>query len=143
MNHAPAALLAVMFLATPMTVLPAHAQTAATTLQRFDSDRDGAISRDEITVARTSLFSRLDVNGDGAIDADEVEGLRDAIMDRAIVMQARLGNQIRRLDANGDDKVSRDEFGARAPLFEFADRDGDGKISAAEFLTVRNVLFNP
>lgn len=56
------------------------------------------------------ILQRLDANNDGIIDEDETEMLRDAIMDRATAMQARLGNQMRRLDTSGDGKVSRDEF---------------------------------
>ncbi|MGS6066733.1 EF-hand domain-containing protein, partial [Klebsiella pneumoniae] len=54
----------------------------------------------------------------------------------------RLGNQMRRLDTSGDGKVSRDEFRARTLFFDLADRDGDGKLSAAEFLVIRGIMFD-
>ena len=67
------------------------------------------------------------------IDAGEIDALRDAIMDRAVAMQARLGSQLRRMDANGDGTVSAEEFRTRTLLFDLADRDGDGQISRSEW----------
>lgn len=86
------------------------------------------------------MFERLDANGDGNLDAGEIDALRDAIMDRAVAMQARLGSQLRRMDANGDGTVSAEEFRTRTLLFDLADRDGDGKLSPAEFAVIRSLL---
>jgi hypothetical protein len=38
--------------------------------------------------------------------------------------------------------VSTDEFRARAPLFDLADRDRDEKLSDGEFLVIRGILVN-
>jgi len=80
--------------------------------------------------------ARLDANGDGVIDEAETEWLSDAIMDRATALQARLGSEMRRIDTSGDGKVSRDEFRDRTLFSDLADRDGDGKLSAVEFLVI-------
>lgn len=119
-----------------------NAQTVplAALIDRLDTDGDGIVSRDEIAAARQRLFERLDANGDGNLDAGEIEALRDAIMDRAVAMQARLGSQLRRLDANGDGTVSAEEFRTRTLLFDLADRDGDGRLSPAEFSVIRSLL---
>ena len=109
-------------------------------LQRADANGDGAISKDEMLAARQRLFTRLDRNGDGVIDGKEIEGARDAIMDRADAAQARLGNRWRRMDTNGDGKVSEDEFRNRMPLFDLADRNGDGTLSVDEIAAVRKVF---
>ncbi|RCS23088.1 signal transduction protein [Phyllobacterium salinisoli] len=130
-------MVAALFLSAPS----AQAQ-ASPILQRLDANSDGAISREEILATRAKLFARLDLNGDGAIGEDEKERLRDAIMDRAMAMQARFANQMQRLDTSGDGRVSEDEFRARTFFFDLADRDGDGKLSAAEFLVIRNIMFN-
>ncbi|MBX9462635.1 MAG: EF-hand domain-containing protein [Aquamicrobium sp.] len=119
----------------------ARAQTApAATLDRLDTDGDGIFSRDEIAAVRERLFARLDLDGDGNLEAREVEELRDAIMDRAVAVQARLARQSRRMDANGDGTVSAEEFRTRTLLFDLADRDGDGRLSPAEFSFVRSLL---
>ena len=132
----------VLVAALSLPAFSAQAQTASPILQRLDATNDGAVSRHEIVAARAKLFARLDVNDDGVIDKDETEWLRDAIMDRATAMQARLGNPMRRLDKSGNGKVSRDEFRARTLFFDLADRDGDGKLSAAEFLVIRGIMFD-
>lgn len=142
MKKASYALVSALVAALSLPGISAHAQTVSPILQRLDANNDGAVSRDEIVAARAKLFARLDVNSDGVIDQDETEMLRDAIMDRATAMQERLGNQMRRLDTSGDGKVSRDEFRARTLFFDLADRDGDGKLSAAEFLVIRGIMFD-
>ncbi|GLS39273.1 hypothetical protein GCM10010869_48700 [Mesorhizobium tianshanense] len=109
-------------------------------LQRVDVNGDGAISKDEMLAARERLFTKLDRNGDGVIDEKEIEGARDAIMDRADAAQARLGTRWRRMDGNGDGKVSEDEFRNRMPLFDLADRNGDGALSADEIAAVRKLF---
>lgn len=142
MKKASSALVAALVVVLSLPAFLAQAQTAPPILQRLDANNDSAVSRDELVAARAKLFARLDVNSDGGIDEDETEMLREAIMNRATAMQARLGNQMRRLDTSGDGKVSRDEFRARTLFFDLADRDGDGKLSAAEFLVIRGVMFN-
>ncbi|WP_443094425.1 EF-hand domain-containing protein [Phyllobacterium sp. CCNWLW109] len=119
-----------------------ESQTGLPVLQRLDQNKDSAVTRDEIQEARGKLFARLDANGDGAIDQDETERIRESIMDHAIAMQAFVANQMLRLDTGSDGKVSADEFRARAPLFDLADRDGDEKMSDGEFLVIRRILFN-
>ena len=142
MKKASYALVAALVAALSLPALSAQAQSESPILQRLDANNDGAVSRDEIVAARAKLFARLDVNSDGVIDKNETEMLRDAIMDGATAMHARVGNQMRRLDASGDGKVSRDEFRARTPFFDLAERDGDGKLSPAEFLVIRGIMFN-
>ncbi|MBB3149847.1 hypothetical protein FHS21_006304 [Phyllobacterium trifolii] len=136
------ALIAALMAALSRPAFSAEAQTSSPILQRLDQNKDSAVSRDEILAARAKLFARLDINGDGAIDEDETERLRDTIMDHAMAMQALLGNQMHRLDTSGDGNVSADEFRARTPLFDLADRDGDEKLSDGEFLVIRGILFN-
>ncbi|NKM88623.1 signal transduction protein [Rhizobium laguerreae] len=136
------ALIAALMAALSMPAFSAEAQTSLPVLQRLDQNKDSALSRDEILATRAQLFARLDINADGAIDQDETQRLRDAIMDRAMAMQAFVGNQMLRLDTGGDGRVSADEFKARTPLFDLADRNGDEKLSDGEFLVVRSILFN-
>lgn len=120
----------------------AHAQDVSSgrLFKRIDTNGDGVISKDEILAARQRLFSRLDRNGDGVIDKDEIDTARDAIMDRAEAAEARLGNAMRRVDANSDGKISQDEFRASTPLFDLADRNGDGKLSPDEIAFIHDVF---
>lgn len=109
-------------------------------IARLDTDGDGAVSREEAAAARQRLFARLDGNGDGVIDEQETLALRDAIMDHAVALQARLGSAWRRMDTNADGRVSDDEFRARTMLFDLADRDGDGRLTAAELAFMRGLV---
>ncbi|MET3648985.1 EF-hand domain-containing protein [Phyllobacterium ifriqiyense] len=137
------ALIAVLVAGLSTPAFSAEAKTGSPVLlQQLDANNDSAVSRDEMLAARAKLFARLDFNGDGLIDQDEIEGFRDVIMDRAVAMQAFVGNQMRRLDTGGDGTVSPDEFRVRPVLFDLADRDGDGKLTGAEFLVLRNIISN-
>ena len=46
-------------------------------LERFDSDGDGRVTRDELPGPMTRMLSRLDANGDDAIDAEELEAMAE------------------------------------------------------------------
>jgi Ca2+-binding EF-hand superfamily protein len=122
---------------TPLSAAHAQDMSGKRILQGADTNGDGAISKSEMLAARERMFTKLDRNGDGVIGEKEIEGARDAIMDRADAAQARLGNRWRRMDTNGDGKVSQDEFRNRMPLFDLADRNSDGTLSADEIAVVR------
>lgn len=140
MKTAAATMAVLIVTAAPLSALSAQTVPVAGLLERLDGNGDGTVSKDEIAAARERLFKRFDLNGDGTIDDHEVEVRRDAIMDRAIGAQARLGREMHQMDANGDGKVSQDEFRARTVLFDLVDRDSDGRLSAAEFAFVRGLL---
>lgn len=124
----------------PLSAAQAQDMPGQRILQRIDTNGDGAISKDEMRAARERLFKRLDRNGDGVIDEREIDSARQAIEDRAEAAQARLGNRWRRLDTNGDGKVSEQEFASSMPLFDFVDRNEDGRLSADEIATIRKLI---
>ena len=72
-------------------------------MMRFDSDKDGRLSRAEFVAAQRSMadrFDKMDVNKDGYVDRTD--------------MQARMAQQhaafFSGADANRDGRVTRDEF---------------------------------
>jgi Ca2+-binding EF-hand superfamily protein len=143
MKTTMAALAALILCVTPLSAPSAQTMPAVHLLGRLDSNGDGTLSRDEVVAARERLFARFDVNGDGTVDDHEIEVQRDAIMDRALAAQARLGREARRMDGDRDGKVSRDDFRTRMALFDLADRDSNGRISGAEFAFIRGLLGAP
>ncbi|WP_454856399.1 EF-hand domain-containing protein [Rhizobium binxianense] len=125
---------------SPLSLAFGQETKATPLLERIDSNGDGSISKEEIVAARQRIFARLDRNGDGNVDQDEIESARDAIMDHADMMQAHLGTAWHRMDKDGSGGVSREEFQARTILFDLADRNGDGELSAAEIAVIRDLI---
>lgn len=101
-----------------------HGRRGLARLIRSDADRDGAVTLDEFLKDRADRFAALDKSGDGAVDGGEFAARLAGEMDYRRRVMAKS------LDANGDGKVTKDDFVARARE-RFAERDfnGDGVIS--------------
>jgi Ca2+-binding EF-hand superfamily protein len=131
---ATAALLAVV------GVVHAQPLRGAAMFERLDADNDGKITKAEMSAGRERMFKRLDRNGDGVIDENEIEKARQAIEDRAASAEARLSGQWRRMDKDGDGKVSGAEFQARSAMFDLADRNDDGVVTKDEIDFMRGLF---
>ncbi|HEU4600947.1 MAG TPA: EF-hand domain-containing protein [Steroidobacteraceae bacterium] len=106
-------------------------------LEAADTDKDGTVTRDEFLAWRTQQFNHMDRNGDGVIDDAD----RQMTDQKREAMKAR-GEQMReKLDANGDGKITKDEFvNAPAPMFDKADTDGNGVLDAKELQAARDSM---
>jgi Ca2+-binding EF-hand superfamily protein len=78
--------------------------------ERLDTDGDGRITRAEAAAARAARIAALDSDGDGIVTRDEA------------VAFAR---------AEASDRAGR----RAAAMFDRADADGDGRLTAAELMT--------
>lgn len=77
-------------------------------LRQLDTNGDGAVTRDEFMKPRQDRFAALDKNGDGSLDASELTAqIQHKAGQRSRMMMARL-------DADGDGKVTKEEFEAGA-----------------------------
>ena len=116
-------------------------------IKRMDRDRDGRVTRDEFMGAVEGQFKGMDRDGDGAITEKDLDAM-------AAQRRGRRGEQagrgreggpspeeqkkrravfMKHMDANGDGRVSLDEFRTpRERQFKSLDRDGDGAITGAE-----------
>lgn len=155
-RHTPALLLAAL-LALPAAAM-AQTSPGANFVLNWDLDGDGAVTLAEAQTRRDDLFTSFDADEDGFLAPDEYaafDAMRAADQDG---MQAEMaagsgggqgtgkgrgmgfgraeegGMQRGFNDADGDGRVSRDEFTGRTPdLFAMMDRNGDGVVSEADF----------
>jgi Ca2+-binding EF-hand superfamily protein len=116
-----------------------------------DADGDGALARDEAPAAMLHYFDAADADGDGRIDGFEAQSWdrrRLAGPSRPSLAEARIdrrgsGSQravtaasmIERLDKNGDQQLSREEFPEEYRAgFERLDLDKNGYIDQSDAL---------
>jgi Ca2+-binding EF-hand superfamily protein len=122
-----------------MAVTSAHAasRTPGAALEKADTNHDGYVTREEFKASRAAQFARLDRNGDGAVMLSEYPRLAKSNGARAQKLKMVIGHA----DRDGDGKVTRAEFvDGPSPLFDRADSDHDGRLSSAESAAVREQL---
>jgi len=106
-----------------------RAQFGERRFEKLDANRDGVVTLNEYLAAATGKFKELDVAGNGRVTAEEMANSPLAHK-RAEHVAERIA---RRLDTNGDGRVSKDEFLAIAKArFAKLDKNGDGFLSADE-----------
>lgn len=104
----------------------------------LDTNRDGVISRGEWR-GNNNSFRVRDWNGDGVLSGDEVRmgayPPDDSLEARDFAMPP--DDRFAYLDANNDGSVSENEWDGTLDAFDRFDRNRDGRLSAAEFGSVR------
>lgn len=123
----------------PSTIVQiAQAQPPGLTMsefRKFDTNKDGLLSQEELEAGRDGVFAAADTSGDGVLTQEEfVENKlakpREIHSKRFIVR-----------DANGDGSLTPDENKGNIPLiFERLDTNGDGFISREELLKRPNTV---
>lgn len=90
-------------------------------MEAYDTDGDGRLTQEEVDQARAAQLKKFDKDGDGMLSIGEYEALwLDA-------MRERMVDQFQEHDADGDGKVTQEEFGSRhARMIKRMDRNGDG-----------------
>jgi hypothetical protein len=139
--------------AAVLVAAPALAQSAGTPPPRVnpfdqvDLNRDGVITLEEATQARTAAFVRLDANRDGSLSREEMISERRMHGGGPDRPQRRPGRP--NPDANGDGTVTRAEWdaaiaarGAEASrsggeMFARLDANSDGQLVQAELQALR------
>ncbi len=96
-------------------------------IERMDTNGDGAVTQAEIDAKHAEKFAEFDANKDGQLSEAEFSALEEARR------QERHKAHFQRIDADGNNVVSADEFGGRSSkMFERFDKNNDGKLTADE-----------
>jgi EF hand len=102
-------------------------------LTAMDTDKDGKVSKDEMTAHRAARTAAVDANADGKLSADELAAMHLTAMETAAKnMAARM---IEQLDTDADGLLSVAELAARPGpemMFDRIDANSDGFIDQAE-----------
>ena len=88
-----------------------------------DSNRDGALSSDEVMAAPQALV-KLDKNGDGGIDAQEMGAFQ------RFLPMVRQHNITKVIEADGDMHISAEELANASVALINLDANGDWRITA-------------
>jgi Ca2+-binding EF-hand superfamily protein len=112
----------------------ACAQPGGRMIERFDADRDGALSATEIQKMRGTAFDHLDRNGDGVLDAQEQESLSS----RFKQMAGQRKNLLQEADTDRNGQLTRAEYlQGPQPFMDQADTDHDGRLTREEIAAAR------
>ncbi|MEO1311373.1 MAG: hypothetical protein AAFV51_10460 [Pseudomonadota bacterium] len=104
-------------------------------LSAMDTDKNGSVSRDEMTAYASSVFAKLDTNGDETVSFEEMKA--DAEADRKQLREQtgrRRGPRAEQLKARMDDALK--------SSFDSLDKDDNGSLSLKEHLAAYEPSFN-
>ena len=105
-------------------------------LKAADANNDGMISRDEAKALPriAEQFDAIDTNKDGQVTTDELRAFHQAHRGE------QRGEMWKKLDANGDGRLAKDEVAGHPRLvqdFDAIDANKDGFLSAEELKAAR------
>ena len=94
-------------------------------IEMFDQNKDGSVTQDEVNASVAERFAAADADKDGRVTLEEFKAYR------LTEMQPMKVRAFQRLDRDGDGKVTRAEFDHISDrMFARLDRDGDGELKA-------------
>lgn len=117
-------------------VTKAEAKAAADArFTKMDADGNGQLDAADKSARVKARFAQMDADGNGSVNEAEFIAAHEARQGkfRNGKGKGRMMRHIKRVDSNGDDIISRDEFNAAAEArFARRDADGNGEISGDE-----------
>ena len=110
-------------------------------LKKADTNGDGMISREEAKAGLPQLykhFDEVDTNHDGQVTAEELQAFHQKMQ---AARQQKAAERFKKLDTDGDGRISRAEAQAGAPRlaahFDEIDTNKDGFITPDELKAAR------
>lgn len=112
---------------------PGHGMMPMPSLADMDANKDGKISKDEISAFRKAQTALIDTNGDGKLSVDELAAMHLKAMTEAAKAMAQ--RMVADRDTDGDGMLSAAEMvGPPVPpdMFDRMDTNKDGFVDQAE-----------
>lgn len=107
-------------------------------MHMIDTNKDGKVSRDEWVAFQDRVFIGLDKDKSGFLEVGEFYGSpsdTNAFATAAYARGLRTKEMFGKIDANGDGKVSRDEFmNYQAKIFDMMDTGKKQELGITDFI---------
>ena len=107
-------------------------------MHMIDANKDGKVSRDEWIAFQERVFAGLDKDKSGFLEVAEFYGSpsdANAFATAAYARGLRTQEMFGKIDANGDGKVSREEFMSyQTKIFDMMDKGKKQELGIADFI---------
>ena len=109
------------------------------TMKMLDANGDHMVTQDEFTKYYEGVFDELDGDHDGSLDAKEwtgKDGSKSVMLGSGgYARELRTMSMMKSMDADGDHKVTKEEFlNFHQQLFQAMDKKGDKQLDAQEWV---------